>query len=148
MTSRSAPHNSSLCARAAARPESRAIASPIAPHPDRAGPWENSRTAMTLRVVRTAATIVVVLLVSWPVHAQDHSPAASTPQAAGASDLHSLQNDFRRLVEANQLTQALPVARRIVEVSEGASLAQRIGAHFDLASLMRELDDLDGAILE
>jgi tetratricopeptide (TPR) repeat protein len=103
---------------------------------------------MTLRVVRTAATILVVLLASWPVHAQDRRPSPSSPQASGSSDLRSLQNDFRRLVEANQLTEALPVARRIVEISEGLSVAQRIGAHFDLASLMRELDDLDGAILE
>ena len=103
---------------------------------------------MTLRVVRTAATMLVVLLASWPVHAQDRSPSPSSPQISGSSDLRGLQNDFRRLVEANQLTEALPVARRIVEVSEGFSLAQRIGAHFDLASLMRELDDLDGAILE
>src|SRR4030095_4354341 len=31
---------------------------------------------------------------------------------------------------------------------EGYSVAQRIGAHFDLAALRRELDDLDGAVLE
>ena len=46
------------------------------------------------------------------------------------------------------MAEALPIAQRLVELSEGFSLAQRIGAHFDLAALRRELDDLDGAILE
>jgi tetratricopeptide (TPR) repeat protein len=76
---------------------------------------------------------------------------AGAPDAAvtrESTDLRALQREFRRLVEANQLADAVPIARRLVELSEGFTIAQRLGAHFDLAALMRELDDLDGAILE
>lgn len=80
--------------------------------------------------------------------AQQNTPAPDAPVTKESTDIRALQREFRRLVDANQMTDALPIAQRLVELSEGYSVAQRIGAHFDLAALRRELDDLDGALLE
>lgn len=103
---------------------------------------------MTTRLFPSAAACGLLLLV-WPMpaSAQDAKPTAPIATAE-SSDLRALQREFRRLIEANQLTEALPIATRLVALSEGYSLALRIGAHFDLAALRRELDDLDGAVIE
>ena len=107
---------------------------------------------MTVRSFRYSASFVLIgLVLSVEASAQDAAPP-SLPGAqattAESTDLRALQREFRQLLDASRWAEALPIARRLVEVSEGYSLAQRIGARFDLASLMRQLDDLDGAVLE
>jgi tetratricopeptide (TPR) repeat protein len=97
----------------------------------------------------TAAMLLVAGLAAPALaRAQQNAPAQDAPVTKESTDIRALQREFRRLIDANQLTEALPIAQRLVELSEGFSIAQRIGAHFDLAALRRELDDLDGALLE
>ncbi|HEY1308976.1 MAG TPA: tetratricopeptide repeat protein [Vicinamibacterales bacterium] len=106
---------------------------------------------MTVRAFRYSASFALIgLVLSVEASAQDAAPPSTGAQAvtAESTDLRALQREFRRLLDGSRWADALPIARRLVELSEGYSLAQRIGAHFDLASLMRQLDDLDGAVLE
>ena len=98
---------------------------------------------------RAAASLTLVLAASTAANAQNIPAAPAEPQVTREStDLRALQREFRRLIDADQLPAALPIAERLVELSDGYSVAQRIGARFDLASLRRELDDLDGAVLD
>jgi tetratricopeptide (TPR) repeat protein len=101
------------------------------------------------RTGRIAALVLTLGVAVCPAAgAQQSTPAPDPPVTKESTDIRALQREFRRLVDANQMADALPIAQRLVELSEGYSLAQRVGAHFDLAALRRELEDLDGAILE
>jgi len=104
---------------------------------------------MRMRPIGCLAALVLTFGVAvQAAAAPQDAPAADAPVTKESTDIRALQREFRRLIEANKMTDALPIAQRLVELSEGYSLAQRVGAHFDLASLRRELDDLDGAVLE
>ena len=104
---------------------------------------------MRIRPMGCLAALVLTFGIAAPTaDAQQNAPAADAPVTKESTDIRALQREFRRLIDANQMTDALPIAQRLVELSEGYSLAQRVGAHFDLASLRRELEDLDGAVLE
>lgn len=105
---------------------------------------------MTIGPWRLSAAILLTAGLAAPdaTGAQQNTPASDAPVTKDSTDIRALQREFRRLQEANQMAEALPIAQRLVELSEGYSLAMRIGARFDLAALRRELDDLDGAILE
>jgi tetratricopeptide (TPR) repeat protein len=104
---------------------------------------------MSIRRIGCVALVLTFAGVVCPAAGgQQNAPAPDAPVTKESTDIRALQRELRRLAEANQMADALPIAQRQVELSEGYSLAQRIGAHFDLAALRRELDDLDGAILE
>jgi tetratricopeptide (TPR) repeat protein len=105
---------------------------------------------MTNGWLRLAAAMLLVAGLAAPAlaRAQQNAPAPDAPVTKESTDIRALQREFRRLLDANQMAEALPIAQRLVELSEGFSLALRIGAHFDLAALRRELEDLDGAVLE
>jgi tetratricopeptide (TPR) repeat protein len=103
---------------------------------------------MRMRPIGCLAAVVLTVGVAVQAASQQDAPAADPPVTKESTDIRALQREFRRLIEANKMTDALPIAQRLVELSEGYSLAQRIGARFDLAALRRELDDLDGAVLE
>jgi len=104
---------------------------------------------MRIRPIGCLAALVLTLGAAVSTAgAQQSTPAPDAPVTKDSTDIRALQREFRRLIDANQMTDALPIATRLVELSEGYSAAQRIGAHFDLAALRRELDDLDGAVLE
>ena len=95
------------------------------------------------------AAFVCLFAVSGATLAQQPADSAAGPQATrNSTDIRALQRELRRLLTANEYPEALPIAERLAELSEGYSLAQRVGARVDLASLRRELDDLDGAVLE
>src|SRR5690349_11105382 len=102
-----------------------------------------------IRLFPSAAACALLLLASsMPASARPAQDTKPPKVTAESSDLRALQREFRRLIEANQFADALPIATRLAALSDGYSLALRIGAHFDLAALRRELDDLDGAVLE
>jgi len=104
---------------------------------------------MRIRLIGCLATLVLMFgVVVSAADALQTAPTADAAVTKESTDIRALQREFRRLLDANQMAEALPIAQRLVELSEGYSLALRIGAHFDLAALRRELDDLDGAVLE
>jgi tetratricopeptide (TPR) repeat protein len=103
---------------------------------------------MRIRPIGCLAALVLTFGAAVSTAAQQSTPAPDAPVTQESTDIRALQREFRRLIDANQMMDALPIAKRLVELSEGFSVAQRIGAHFDLAALRRELDDLDGAVLE
>src|SRR5262245_20030862 len=94
------------------------------------------------------AALVCLFAVPGAALAQQANSPAASPVTRESTDIRALQRELRRLLTANEFPQALPIAERLVELSDGFSLAQRVGARVDLASLRRELDDLDGAVIE
>jgi tetratricopeptide (TPR) repeat protein len=105
---------------------------------------------MTTGPLRLTAAMLLTAGLAAPAiaRAQQSTPTTDAPVTKDSTDIRALQREFRRLLDANQMAEALPIAKRLVELSEGYSLAMRIGARFDLAALRRELDDLDGAVQE
>ncbi|HLG57419.1 MAG TPA: tetratricopeptide repeat protein [Vicinamibacterales bacterium] len=93
---------------------------------------------MSFRIPARLATIVLAGVLILPVAA---------PAQQAVTDITALQKERRQLLEATRLADALPVAQRIADLSDGLSVPQQIGAYFDLASLRREAGDLDGAVL-
>jgi tetratricopeptide (TPR) repeat protein len=93
--------------------------------------------------------VVCLSVSSSAAYAQLAAASATSPRVTREStDIRALQRELGRLITSNEYQEALPIAERLVELSQGFSFAQRVGARVDLASLRRELDDLDGAVLE